>query len=89
MKNNIEVFKTGVFRDGDESASQLNLFVTDKLIENSICILPIAGDDFEINFVYEMNTKHAQRLAHKLLESTLKSDEAKALLKALDDAINS
>jgi hypothetical protein len=88
MKNNIEVFKTGVWKDGDESASQLNLFVTGNLIENSICILPIAGNDFEMNLVYEMNTKHAQRLAHNLLEATLKSDEAKSLLRALDDAIN-
>lgn len=89
--NKVEVLKSEIYleqHDGDSvSKADCRFFVTNKLAEGQISILPV-GSEFNISQVFTFEQKHALRLAYKILEQTLVSEASKPLLERLDAVIN-
>ena len=85
----IEILKTKVHHDSDGNYNNcdVSLFVTEKLSDGFISILPI-GADLSIKCAYKMSQKQSMRLAVKLLELNFPNGTAKEALEKLNDAIN-
>jgi hypothetical protein len=88
--NNVQILKTRVTHpnDGNYHDCDVSFFITEKLSDKSVSILPIAND-LGIACAYQMSHKQALRLAHSILEKILVSDSAKPLLERLENVINS
>lgn len=64
-----------------------SLMVTDRLAKDSVSIIPMIGKDIAITEAFQMSHYDALMLAHAILSKVLVSDEAKAKLKELENAI--
>jgi hypothetical protein len=89
--NKVEILTSEIYlahHDGDTvSNADCRFFVTNKLAEGQISILPV-GREFEIAQAFTFEKKHALRLAYKILEQAMVSEASKPLLERLDAAIN-
>ena len=85
----IEILKTKVHHntDGNYHDCDVSLFVSEKLSDGFVSILPI-GADLSIKCAYKMSQKQSMRLAVKLLELNFPGGIAKETLEKLDNAIN-